>query len=195
MVGVRITMEGVDVVSRRFKGIAERAADLTPAWPQVLDAILTMTSRAFVSEGASTDAGAWPPLARTTQLERARKGFGAEHPILRRTNRLMISLIVPGGEMIWLTTPTSAAFGSNVEYFKYHQSRRPRYVGTTPQARKLPRRAPVLPTQDDKHSIVRVIRLWVTGVTEAGIPIPAGYRGEERIDVSAIPPSFWLPPS
>jgi hypothetical protein len=40
-------------------------------------------------------------------------------------------------------------------YFKYHQSRAPRS--------KLPRRAPVLLTADDRNALVFPIRLYITG--------------------------------
>lgn len=177
MLGLRITMEGVDVVSRRLEGIASRISDLSPAWPAVLEAILQrMTLPAFASEGASTDDGAWPALARSTQLERARLGYDPTYPILQRTTNLMTSLTsqapTPVGQMLWLTTPMTARFGTTVPYFKYHQSRRPR--------KKIPRRAPVSPTQADKHAIVHPIRLWVTG------QMPEGYRGEERIPLSEL---------
>jgi hypothetical protein len=57
-----------------------------------------------------------------------------------------------------VTTPTSMRYiVSNQEtpYFKYHQSRAPRT--------RLPRRAPVLLTADDRTAIVHPIRLWITG--------------------------------
>jgi hypothetical protein len=99
---------------------------------------------------------AWPQLAASTQADRRRKGFSPAHPILHRTGMLERALTIGEGAFV-ATTPTSLRYvlGEDVDYFKYHQSNRPRT--------RLPRRAPVLLSEDDKTEIVRPIRLWITG--------------------------------
>jgi phage gpG-like protein len=52
-------------------------------------------------------------------------------------------------------TALGLSIGTDVEYFKYHQSNKPR--------KRLPRRAPVLLTADDRHALMRPIRLYLTG--------------------------------
>lgn len=151
---LRITMEleGELIVDRLLAGIADRAGDLTPAWPGVVQVFRGIAQRAFDSEGASTGAP-WPELAESTQQERARLGYGPQHPILQRTGALMRSLTLGAGGST-LMTPGRLEIGG-IDYLKYHQSNQPR--------KKLPRRAPINLTMDDRHEIMRPIRLYLTG--------------------------------
>jgi hypothetical protein len=99
----------------------------------------------------------WAQLAKSTQDERRRLGFRRQHPILKRTGTLERALTIGEGAAI-VTAPTYMRYIVSNEaagYFKYHQSNRPRI--------KLPRRAPVLLTADDRTAIVHPIRLYITG--------------------------------
>lgn len=153
MLDVRITFAGDTVVSRRLHALAERAADLRPAWLGVQEEFFRIMGRAFRSEGASTGSP-WPALALSTARERASIGYGAFHPILQRTQALRRSLTQRGGDNFTVGTPRSLALGSAVEYFPFHHSRRPRT--------RLPRRGFDL-TAEDTHALMRPVRRWVTG--------------------------------
>lgn len=154
-VRVTLSLEGELVIDRVLAGIEERASDLRPAWPAVLKAFQAAVGRAFASEGASTGAP-WAPLAKSTQAERVRLGFGAAHPILKRTGKLERALTLGEGAFASMG-PSSLALrlSSEIEYFKYHQSTKPR--------RHLPRRAPVLLTADDRTQLLHPLRLYLTG--------------------------------
>jgi hypothetical protein len=160
-----ITVENELVVDRVLAGIDERAANLGPAWPAVVQAFQKIVARAFDTEGASTGAP-WPALAARTQAERRRLGFGPAHPILERTGTLRRALTLGDGAAI-LTTATTMRYviGEEAGYFRYHQSKAPRT--------RLPRRAPVEFTADDRTAIVRPIRLYITGRDAAGAQRPA----------------------
>lgn len=155
MLRVTLTIEGEIVIDRLLKGLEERASDLTPAWPAVVRAFREIVGRAFDTEGASTGAP-WQPLAKRTVDERRRLGFGPEHPILQRTQNLQRALTIGEGAYV-RTTPRSLEYmvAPHLGYFVYHQSNQPRT--------RLPRRAPVLLTMDDRHSLFRPIRLYLTG--------------------------------
>lgn len=156
MFRISLTVEGDLVVDRLLKGIEDRARDLSPAWPAVVKAFQEITAKAFASEGASTGAP-WRPLAESTQRDRARKGFPPAHPILERTGTLKRALTMGEGAFV-SSTPSTLRYLVSAEaagYFKYHQSNRPRT--------RLPRRAPVLFTADDRTAIVHPIRLYITG--------------------------------
>jgi hypothetical protein len=156
MLRVTLTIEGDIVIDRLLEGIEARAQDMTPAWPAVVQAFRRIVRAAFDTEGASTGS-AWPQLAESTQADRLRKLYQPEHPILQRTRTLYRSLAI--GDQVQGAfvnqTPQSLEIGTTVEYFKYHQSNKPRF--------KIPRRAPVLLTMDDRHEIFRPIRLYLTG--------------------------------
>lgn len=154
MLRIRLSIEGDLVIDRVFAGIDARAQDLTPAWPAVVRAFRAIVRSAFATEGASTGT-TWPGLAARTQDDRRRKGFGPAHPILQRTQRLLRSLVLGSDGGFVEASPASLAIGTDVDYFKYHQSNRPRF--------KIPRRAPVLLTADDRHELLRPIRLYLTG--------------------------------
>jgi phage gpG-like protein len=152
-VQLHVELEGEVVVDRMLRGIEERAADVSGAWPAVVAVFRDVVGKAFATEGGSTGAP-WKPLARSTQAERRRLGFPPAHPILRRTGALARSLTTPDGAIV-STTPTTLRIGSAVPYFRYHQSNEPRT--------RLPRRAPVNLTADDRTALMHPLRLWVTG--------------------------------
>lgn len=154
MLRVTLTIEGDIVIDRLLEGIEARAQDMTPAWPAVVKAFRQIVGRAFETEGASTGE-AWPELAERTQKDRQRLGFPPAHPILQRTKKLMRSLVIGDDGGFAHMAPQSLEVGTDVEYFKYHQSNKPRF--------KIPRRAPVLLTTDDRHELFRPIRLYLTG--------------------------------
>lgn len=155
MFRMTLTVEGIPEVDRMLQGIEQRSQDVSPAWPQVVEAFQAIVARAFSSEGGSTGAP-WPQLARSTQLQRKRLGLPPAHPILVRSGKLMRALTT--GEGAYVRTSANRfeyLLSSVVGYFKYHQSRQPRS--------RIPRRAPVLFTGDDKNALVFPIRLYVTG--------------------------------
>jgi hypothetical protein len=158
MFRVTMVLEGDVVIDRVLRGIESRAAApfTDPAVvTAVVAAFRAITARAFASEGASTGAS-WAPLTPSTQRDRQRQGFPPAHPILQRTGKLLRALTVGDGAFV-ATRPTGLTYrlGAEVGYFTYHQSSRPRT--------KLPRRAPVLLTADDKTALVHPIRLSLTG--------------------------------
>lgn len=147
--------EGLKIIDRQLAAIEERARDVSPAHPAVIKVFNEITRRTFQTEGASSASGKWAPLAKSTERDRAREGYGAQHPILVRTSEMRDSVVERTGDTVIVSTPTYLSIGTSNPKAKYHQSRRPR--------RKLPRRALFDPTQDDKHDLLRPLRRWLTG--------------------------------
>lgn len=148
-------LDGLQIIDRRLAAIEERANDVSPAYPAVERVFNEITRRTFETEGASSAAGAWKPLALSTERDRARKGFSPAHPILVRRGDMKASVTGRTSDTIIVSTPTYFAIGSDDPKVKYHQSTRPR--------KKIPRRPLFDPTQDDKHALIRPIRQYVTG--------------------------------
>lgn len=155
---ISATSQGEQLVDRLLRGIEDRARDVSPAWPQVYAEFRAITTKAFDTSGASTDLGPWPALAPKTIAERQRQGFGAG-PILERTGALRRALTLGQGAYIRTTatrfTVQLASEPASVASFPYHQSPAPR--------RKLPRRAMISLTADQRTQLIRPIRLYVTG--------------------------------
>lgn len=156
MYEIAFSLEGVTEVSRRFAARAERVGDLTPAWPEVDKVFHLLVQQQFASAGAQ-GGERWPELARRTQLERAREGYGPKRPILVRTGDLQRSLTTLNGDAISVHHPTYYARGTGVEYFRYHQSRKPRKV--------IPRRAAIELSAKAKDALLRPIRIYLRGGT------------------------------
>ncbi|MDP9202284.1 MAG: phage virion morphogenesis protein [Gemmatimonadota bacterium] len=147
-------LEGDVVIQRQLAGLEARMSDMTPAWPAVLSVFRGIMRAAFATEGGSTGAP-WPQLAERTVKDRERQGFPGRHPILARTHTLARALTTEGGASVVVQMPRYFAVAVDLDYFKFHQSKRPRA--------KIPRRAPINLTQDDKTALLHPIRLYVTG--------------------------------
>jgi phage gpG-like protein len=152
-------LDGVEIVSRRLDAVAARLRDARPAWPVVLATFQAITRQAFASEGATTAAGTWPELAPSTIKERERLGYGPR-PILRRSGVLEESLTGHTGDTILVEEATYFGIGTAVPYVVFHQSLAPRS--------KLPRRAVVSLTTDQKHELLLPLRQWFTGYMPTG---------------------------
>jgi hypothetical protein len=147
-------LEGEEVIQRQLAGLEEHMTDLTPAWPSVLKVFRGIMKQVFATEGGSTGSP-WAQLAESTVKQRQREGFPGRHPILARTHMLERALVSEGGASVVVMLPKYFAVAVDLDYFKYHQSKLPRT--------KLPRRAPINLTQDNKTALLHPIRLYVTG--------------------------------
>lgn len=163
---ISVNAAGIDAAERLVTTVESRVLDLRPAWPEVLSAFRAIVSRAFESEGASTADGPWNELAPSTVQSRARamagagEGFsegGPAHPILQRSGKLKRALTLESSNSAVRMTPTSLTVqvSPEVSYFAFHQSTGPRH--------KLPRRAPVSLTADDRNALMEPIRRYLVG--------------------------------
>jgi phage gpG-like protein len=162
MLRVTITgyLDGAQIINRQLDALEARLTDASPAWPATLAVFQSLARATFSTEGASNAAGKWPELKPSTQAERRRQGYGAAHPILQRTRTLMRSVTQRTGDTILVQTPNYFGVGSAVPWIVYHQSTAPR--------KKLPRRAVVDFTTDDRHEMVRPLRQHLTGLDPVG---------------------------
>lgn len=156
---VRFGVLGADDLVRRLEAFEVFVNDLRPAWPAVDRAVQTVVALQFRSEG-SHGGETWPALAKRTQAERRRLGFPPAHPILRRTGALEESLTKGTGDTISAHLPAQYRYGTAVPYFVYHQSKAPRM--------RLPRRAPVEMTADDRNEVMRPLRVYLRGGLPGG---------------------------
>lgn len=157
MVNVTITgtLDGFTVMSRRLQALEDRIKDVSPAAPAVFAVFRDLARQAFESEGATTDAGPWAPLAKSTEADRVRQGYPAAHPILQRSGVLYRSVAEKSGDTIEVANGNYMAIGSAVPYIVYHQS--------TAARTRIPRRPVVALTEDNKHVLLRPIRRYITG--------------------------------
>ena len=162
MLRVTITghLDGLRILDRQLDGLEARIADARPAWPRVLEIFQRMARETFDSEGASNAGRKWPELRPATIRQREREGFPGRHPILQRTGSLMRSVTQQTSDTILVQTPTYFAVGSAHPVIVYHQSLRPR--------KKLPRRAVVDFTTDQRHELLRPLSQYFRGLDPVG---------------------------
>lgn len=95
---ISVTIDGVQVINRRLATWGARIADLSPAWEQVGEDLLSDFRANFDYEGDlfARAFDGWDVLADATVLDRTRHGFEGEHPILVRTGDLRESVVERG---------------------------------------------------------------------------------------------------
>lgn len=106
---------------------------------QGMEEIKSFTENDVFNSDGSALGSRWSRLKMSTIKDRSRKGFLAG-PILQRTGNMKRSFKITEGDN-WIE------LGNTAEYFKYHQSTKPRS--------KLPRRAMLRGNQKTRNIIVR----------------------------------------
>lgn len=105
----QVTVDDQDVRAA-LAGLADRAADLRPAWEEVGSLLHAEALRAFETE-TGPDGRRWPPLAAAT-LRRTPRRRGGQ--ILQDTRRLLQSVT-------YRADAAGVTVGSNVVYAAIHQ--------------------------------------------------------------------------
>jgi hypothetical protein len=81
MTSYAIRTYGDTVVARKLRAMADRAADLSPAWPEVVEIAARAYARSFREQGPG-----WADLRERTK-KRKRNAVGFVYPIRKRTGR------------------------------------------------------------------------------------------------------------
>lgn len=137
-------------VVREFVMVGERAEHAEPAMYAMGLKVMDIVREQFYTEGAASG-HPWDHLAEST-IQRK----GGDASILFESGDLFGSLTelgYPG--QIFDVGADSLDFGTHIDYFKYHQSRKPR--------EHLPRRAPFDFTEHDKRELMRIPQRWIVG--------------------------------
>jgi hypothetical protein len=154
MFRMQFVFDGEVLIDREVRAVESRVADVSPAWPAVVQEFRTIVRRAFETEGKSTGVP-WPQLKPSTQSQRRRLGYAPAHPILQRTRELIGSITGEGGGFVE-ASQNRLAIGSNDPIFWFHQSKNARKS-------KLPRRAMVLFTGADRTAVARPVLDYAMG--------------------------------
>jgi phage gpG-like protein len=105
---IRFDMPSGQQFARIFDHLSHVPEDFREPFEQMADDWAENERETFSSEGP-----AWKPLARSTQRDRARKGYPPSNPILERTGRLRASLTdLTGPDAIYEVYPQQLVLGS-----------------------------------------------------------------------------------
>lgn len=129
MVMLRMEVAGEAIVSRAISRFADHAGDLREPFRNIADDFLEVEREQFASEGSQSTGGRWQPLSPAYAAWKAQAFPGM--PIMRRTDRLFLSLTTRNSDHIEIVQPEQLTLGSRVEYGIYHQ----RYTSNLPQRR------------------------------------------------------------
>lgn len=151
-----ITIDGFgeDQMSREILRVSERAEDPRPVLTDIRADFYRYEDILFNTQGASGGA-AWKPISPNTVASKRKRGMDTR--ILHETLTLRRSLTseVPV-DAVSRIDRQGLFVGSNVPYGVYHQSTKPRTV--------LPRRPPVMLTEDVKRNWIKKLQRWlITG--------------------------------
>lgn len=146
-----------------------RITSIAKAYGAIAADFHMIEARRFNDEGPG-----WAPLAGPTVAQREHLGYGGEHPILVRTDRLALSLTRPegveDGDSVFRVEPDGFFVGSAVPYAHWHQT------GGTPEDRP-PRRQLVEITEPDKVRWMAILgRYLAHGELDVIVTSPAGPR-------------------
>lgn len=149
---VRLQVFGTTEVAFELRGIELRAgSNFNIVWTYIEEDMRRLTREQFSSKGGYRGQQPWPELAPSTIKEKAK------HPewdqrIMRRTNALYKSLTYKSdANAIRVRSGTDFAFGTKLEYAKYHHSTRPRRGN-------LPRRPLINVNQSDVRRYSKAIQ-------------------------------------
>lgn len=132
-----ITLEGANVVSRKFINVAKNIKNFRPAMKKIGKTFLAGTKNQFAKQG--TEFGArWQPLKTATRQQKAKQGTLAQGPLVRTGEMRRSFKSTPKKNEVRISNPTS--------YYPYHQ------LGTN----KIPSR-PMLGINDKYKNIVQKI--------------------------------------
>ena len=157
--------EGEVQLARRLRGVSESLRDWTPAFRDTaFELKKTFSDDVFATEGSAIGEH-WQPLSPSYAAQKGRKYPGKG--ILEATGKMKNSFVST-------FSADQAAITNTAPYFKYHQSRQPRF--------KIPRRVMMkldhsagLALKQDGHAPADV------GGTDGHVKIPAnGSRGTAR---------------
>lgn len=138
---IAFTIEGDKELSRSLSGMAERLQDWTPAFEKTATTLVDLFSgEVFDTEGAIFG-DSWAQLSENYAKQKAKKypGMG----ILQATGSMrngFVSFASANVARVW----------NEIEYFKYHQSNKPR--------RKIPRRVMMKLGDNQKETVIKIFQ-------------------------------------
>lgn len=144
--------------ARKLRQMADRAENVTPAWPHVGSYLSKTANRQWATRGAWLGTK-WKPLAASTRAEKRRLGFPAIP--LQRTKTLRRQFTKrPMRDEVY--TPKSAFFGSSSDLARW-QAR-----GTYRNGKRhIPPRPILIATERERHEIKGILTRYVVGGRKA----------------------------
>lgn len=123
MLSIQVRQTGMGPIRVGLSRLEGAIRDLRPAWDQVVPYLDAVETKAFSSEGASTQGGKWRPL--TARYRRWKERAFPGRTILELTGRLRESVVGSTPDTVAERTATRLVYGTRVPYAHVHQRTRP----------------------------------------------------------------------
>ena len=138
------TIEGDKQISRRLEGLKSNLKNFKPAFKDASEMLVGIFSKdVFSTKGSVIDEN-WPRLSPNTIKQKIKRGFGIQPLIATGTMQ---------GSFKSVVDTDMAVISNKAEYFKYHQSNKPR--------RHLPRRVMMKIGNNQKVEVVRIFQAYI----------------------------------
>lgn len=138
------TIEGTTELSRKLVGIQTRLTDFSKPLKKISDSLVkSFSGEVFDTEGGSIGVK-WAPLTLGTIMEKDSQGYTGG--TLERTGAMRRGFR-------GVVTSDQAVIGNDMDYFKYHQSNKPRH--------RLPRRVMMKLNENMKQMIVKAFQAYI----------------------------------
>lgn len=138
------SIEGDKQVSRKLEGLKNNLKDFRPAFKSASDMLVGIFSKDVFSTKGSVIGETWARLSPMTIRQKVRRGFGAQPLINTGTMQ---------GNFKTIVESDSAVIHNSTDYFKYHQSNKPRS--------KIPRRVMMKIGNSQKVEVVRIFQKYI----------------------------------
>lgn len=139
-------IEGERQLSRRLRKVVSGVSNFKKPFQESADHLAKIYSKDVFSTRGSVINERWKRLSPATVAAKARSGFGSAPLVNTGAMRSSFRTLV---------TTDSARIGNTSDYFKYHQSNKPR--------RKIPRRVMMKIAAAQREDIVRIFHLFLRG--------------------------------
>jgi len=138
------SIEGEKQLSRRLRGLENDIKDFSPAFKKSASKLKSIFSRDVFSSRGQVIGEKWKRLSPYTVAQKARQGFPSD-PLVR-TGKMKNSFTTKYG-------PREATISNTAEYFKYHQSNKPRS--------RIPRRVMMKLGNNQKEMVVKEFQNYI----------------------------------
>lgn len=159
LISLSLSVEGVPVVSRTLSLSRAAVRDLRPAWQDIAEDFWKGEAAVFRRQGAVEGYSRWQALSPTYKDRKVARGYSSK--ILIASGALMASVTRPNAlGSVFVAKKQSFRIGTKIPYAIYHQSRRPRRMGSDGKP-ILPRRDFIRVTERQKKRWVKYIQAFV----------------------------------
>lgn len=138
------SIEGDKQLSRKLEGIKSNLKDFRPAFKNSSDMLVGIFSKDVFSTKGGIIGETWARLSPMTIKQKVRRGFGTQPLVNTGTMQGSFKTIVESNRAVIFNT---------TDYFKYHQSNKPRS--------RLPRRVMMKIGNSQKVEVVRIFQKYI----------------------------------